>query len=255
MVAALRVKNLSVGLPNALPLIDRLCFELAPGERIGLVGASGSGKSLTAAALCGLLRPPLCVTGGSVQIDGQEILGASAAKMRKVRGRKIFQVFQSPSTALTPARRVGAQLNEAAHVAGIEAKRAVSQALASVQLPSHVFDQFPYQLSGGMKQRVLIAMALILRPRILIADEPTTGLDVLTEREILGALKSMANDTGASLLFISHDLRAVREVAERTLVLQDGHLVEYDAIECLAQSKSSAARELARAAIELQDPC
>lgn len=255
MVAALRVKNLSVGLPNALPLIDNLCFELARGERIGLVGASGSGKSLTAAVLCGLLRPPLCVTWGSVQIDGEEILGVSAAKMRQVRGRKVFQIFQSPSTALTPARRIGTQLNEAANVAGLEAKRAVSQALDAVQLPFQVFDQFPYQLSGGMKQRVLIAMALILRPRVLIADEPTTGLDVLTEREILGALKTMTDETGASLLFISHDLRAIREVAERTLVLQDGRLVEDDAIECLAQSKASAARELARAAIELQEPC
>lgn len=255
MVAALSVQQLSVGLPGERPLLDKLSFELAPGERVGLVGASGCGKSLTASTLCGLLRAPLCATQGSVRIDGSEILDASVATLRGLRGRVVFQIFQSPSTALTPVRRIGVQLDEAAHVAGVDARTATRKALETVDLAPHVSTLFPYQLSGGMKQRVLIAMALILRPRILIADEPTTGLDILTERGILAALNAMVDETGAALVFISHDLRAVRDVAARTLVLHDGRLVEDDHIDHLAHSQASAARKLAEAAVALQDPC
>lgn len=255
MVAALSVQHLSVGLPGERPLLDKLSFELAPGERVGLVGASGCGKSLTASTLCGLLRAPLCATQGSVRIDGTEILGASAATLRGLRGRAVFQIFQSPSTALTPVRRIGVQLDEAAHVAGVDARTATRAALETVDLAPHVSTLFSYQLSGGMKQRVLIAMALILRPRILIADEPTTGLDILTERGILAALNAMVDETGAALVFISHDLRAVRDVAARTLVLHHGRLVEDDHIDHLAHSQASAARKLAEAAVALQDPC
>lgn len=255
MVATLSVRNLSVAIPGETPLLDRLSFDLAPGERVGLLGASGSGKSLTAAALCGLLRPPLSVAGGSVRIDGVELLGASAAGWRCARGRKIFQIFQSPGTALTPGRRIRAQLAETARIAGVDARQAIPRALDAVALRAQVAELFPYQLSGGMKQRVLIAMALILRPRILIADEPTTGLDVLTERDILAALNTMADETGAAVLFISHDLRAVRDVAQRTLVMQGGRLVEDAPIAGLASSRAASARQLAEAAFALQNPC
>ena len=255
MVVALSVRNLSVAIPFEEPLLDGLNFDLEPGERMGLVGASGCGKSLTAAVLCGLLRPPLSVTGGTIWIDGHETTEASPAARRQLRGHKIFQIFQSPGTALTPARSVGTQLNEAADMVGGPSKATVLQALEAVSLGADIATLFPYQLSGGMKQRVLIAMALILRPHILIADEPTTGLDVLTEGDILRALKTMADETGASILFISHDLRAVREIADRTLVMEAGRLVENAPVDALHLSHVPAARELAEAAIALQSGC
>ncbi len=255
MVDALSVTNLSIAIPGAAPVLDRLNFNIAPGERVGLVGPSGCGKSLTAAALCGLLRPPLATTGGTIRIDNVDLARATPSVWRQVRGRKVFQIFQSPGTALTPARRIRAQLVETARIAGADPKQAVASALETVALDPHVADFFPYQLSGGMKQRVLIAMALILRPRILIADEPTTGLDVLTEREILAALTKMADEVGSAVLFISHDLRAVAEVASRTLVMEHGRLVADAPISELAASKAPAARQLAEAARELQATC
>lgn len=255
MVDALSVTDLSVAIPGARPLLDRLSFNIAPGERVGLVGPSGCGKSLTAAALCGSLRPPLAITGGMAQIDDVELVGAAPQVWRRVRGRTVFQIFQSPGTALTPARRIRAQLAETARIVGEDPKQAVTSALETVALDPHVADFFPYQLSGGMKQRVLIAMALILRPRILIADEPTTGLDVLTEREILAALTKMADEVGSSVLFVSHDLRAVAEVANRTLVMDHGRLVEDAPISNLATSIAPAARQLAEAAHALQIQC
>lgn len=255
MVAALSVKNLTVSLQRASPLIDAVSFDLAPGERVGLVGESGCGKSLTAGAVCGLLRPPLAVSAGSILLDGQELLGAGAKKWRHTRGTRIFQIFQSPGTALTPTRRIRPQLAETARIAGADPDAVVPAALEAAALERRVGDFFPYQLSGGMKQRVLIAMALILRPRILIADEPTTGLDVLTERDILAALNAMADETGAAVLFISHDLRAVREVAERVLVMEAGCLVEDTLIGDMAASTAQAARTLADAAIALQGTC
>ncbi|MEL6596612.1 MAG: ABC transporter ATP-binding protein [Pseudomonadota bacterium] len=255
MVALLQVQNLSVGLPFSAPLLDAISFDIAEGERVGLVGASGCGKSLTAGTLCGLLRAPLRVLAGSIRLDGTSLTDASPATWRAARGRSVFQIFQSPGTALTPVRRVGTQLAEVAQIAGRDTKAAVSQALDAVALQPDVTGLFPYQLSGGMKQRVLIAMALILRPRLLIADEPTTGLDVLTEHDILTALNTAADETGASVLFISHDLRAVRRIATRTLVMHAGRLVEDADIADLAISKAPAARALATAATALQNPC
>ncbi|SPF77142.1 putative ABC transporter ATP-binding protein [Aliiroseovarius pelagivivens] len=255
MVNALQVSDLTVSTPGTKPLLNGLEFSIRSGERVGLVGASGCGKSLAAAALTGLLRPPLALTHGTIRIDGQDIGDASPRVWRMHRGRRIFQIFQSPSTALTPTRRIGPQLAEAARIAGDTSGTAVERALETVSLAPHVAGFFPYQLSGGMKQRVLIAMALILRPNILIADEPTTGLDVLTERDVLAALNTMADETGAALLFISHDLRAVAEVASRTLVMENGRLVEDAPIAELAQSKAPAARQLAKAADALQAAC
>ncbi len=255
MVEALGVTDLSVVDGRGQRLLDPVSFTLAAGERVGLVGASGCGKSLTAAALCGLLRPPLTVAGGDVRIDGQSVLDLSPRAWRRMRGGSIFQIFQSPGTALTPGRRIRAQLAETARLAGRELETTIASALEAVELDARVAEFFPYQLSGGMKQRVLIAMALILRPRILIADEPTTGLDVLTEREILSALNAMADETGAAVLFISHDLRAVREVAARTLVMQAGRLVEDAPICGLETSPAPAARALAEAAAALQGAC
>ncbi|WP_282182568.1 ABC transporter ATP-binding protein [Aliiroseovarius marinus] len=255
MVDALQVSGLTVSIPGSAPLLNGVEFSIRAGERVGLVGPSGCGKSLTAAALTGLLRPPLVRTGGTIRIDGQDVGNACPRTWRTLRGRGIFQIFQSPGTALTPTRRIGAQLAEAAKIAGNASDATVARALETVSLAPPVAGLFPYQLSGGMKQRVLIAMALILRPRILIADEPTTGLDVLTERDVLAALNTMAEETGAALLFISHDLRAVAEVANRTLVMENGQLVEDAPLAALAQSTAPAARKLAEAAAALQAAC
>ena len=174
---------------------------------------------------------------------------------RKTRIAEAREALRDAMPDITPVRRVGTQLAEVAQIAGRDTKAAVSQALDAVALQPDVTGLFPYQLSGGMKQRVLIAMALILRPRLLIADEPTTGLDVLTEHAILTALNTAADETGASVLFISHDLRAVHRIATRTLVMHAGRLVEDADIAALAISKAPAARALATAATALQNPC
>ena len=253
MVSLLDVGGLTVAAPGRAPLLDGVGFRLVPGERVGLIGPSGSGKSLTAAALGGLLRPPLRASG-SARLDGLDLLALSPRGWRGVRGIGVFEVFQSPGAALTPGRRVGPQLAEAARRAG-RPNAAVADALAAVELSPTVVRRWPHQLSGGMKQRVLIAMALILRPRLLIADEPTTGLDALTEREVLGALDAMIAATGAALLFISHDLRAVATVAPRTLVIDAGRIVADGPTAGLATAEHAAARRLAGAAAALGAPC
>ena len=256
MVAALSVRGLTVAIPGAPPLVDAISFDLAPGEACGFDRRKRFRKVADReCALCGLLRPPIAVQSGSVRLDGRELMGASPAAWRQARGAQIFQIFQSPSTALTPGRRIGPQLIEAARRVRTDPKSAVPSALEAVHLDPKVVAQFPYQLSGGMKQRALIAMALILRPRVLIADEPTTGLDVLTERDTLASVNTMARETGAAVLFISHDLRAVREVAKRVLVLHQGQLVEDSVVDGLATSSAPAAQRLAEAAIALQDAC
>lgn len=252
MVNAMEAKGLTVTAPGGT-LLDALSFTIAPGERVGLIGQSGSGKSLTAAVLCGLLRPPLRLTTGTLILNGTS-MQANPRHWREVRGRQIFQIFQSPASALTPARRIGPQLRETARIAGAPSTR-ITEALDQVGLSQTVTGQFPYQLSGGMKQRVLIAMALILRPTILIADEPTTGLDVLTEGEVLDALRDMLDETSAALLFISHDLRAVQAVADRVLVMEGGKLVEDCVASALLQSRAPAAQALSEAAEILQTPC
>ncbi|MCF6316005.1 MAG: ABC transporter ATP-binding protein [Marinosulfonomonas sp.] len=255
MVDILKVSGLSVETAQGERLLRDVSFALAPGERCGLIGASGCGKSLTAAALCGLLRPPLSVTGGTATLEGVELFSLSPKMWRKQRRGAIFQTFQSPGSALTPTLRLGPQLTEAARISGADPRRVVPEALKIVGLPADTVRQFPYQLSGGMKQRSLIAMALILRPRVLIADEPTTGLDILTERDILRALDAMIEATGAALLFISHDLRAVRAIAPRTLVMAAGAIVEDCATDALENASHPAAQRLGQAAAELEAPC
>ena len=255
MVSAISLRNLTVATPQGQFLLNKLNFDLAKGERVGLIGASGSGKSLTAAMLCGLLRPPLSMTSGDLYLNGISMRGARPSHWRCHRGRNVFQIFQSPASALTPARRIGPQLEEAARIAGARVREVVPKVMDKLALSPDVVRQFPYQLSGGMKQRVLIAMALILRPAVLIADEPTTGLDILTELDILSALNDAVTETGATLLFISHDLHAVQEVADRVLVMQSGEIVEDGSIKTLGQSGAPAARLLAEAANRLRIPC
>lgn len=256
MVIALAVSDVSITGHGGKVLLDQISFNVSRGERIGLIGQSGSGKSLTAAALCGLLRPPLTWSSGTIAVNGQTIDSRNPRQWRQVRGRGIFQIFQSPASALNPARRIGAQLMETSRLAGHDDPAdSIETALNAVSLLPNVYDRFPYQLSGGMKQRVLIAMALLLRPSILIADEPTTGLDVLTEGGILDALNNMVDTTGTALVFISHDLRAVRKVADRVLVMDCGQIVEDGPVSTLSTSRAPAAQNLTNAAQTLQTIC
>jgi len=204
---------------------EAISLSVAPGEIVGLVGESGSGKSLTALAIMGLLAPEITASG-SILLDGRQIVGASENEMLAVRGQIAGIVFQEPMTALNPVMRAGDQVAETLLCHGIpraEAKRRAKQALEQVGLPG-TYDRYPHQLSGGQRQRVAIAIAIALRPRLLIADEPTTALDVATQAQIVALLQKLVAETGMGLLLISHDLPLVAEVANRTISLRQSEV-------------------------------
>jgi len=221
----LQIRELSVQAAGGPVLLDRLTFDLAAGERLALLGGSGAGKSVLAQCLLGLLQPPLCWRSGSIRWQGQEMSLLSSKQWHALRGNGIFLIFQSPGALLDPLLSVGYQLEQVAQRAQRPAAT-VEQALALVQLPAPVLRHHAHQLSGGMKQRVLCAMALLLRPQLVIADEPTSSLDDETAQEVLCALLAMQQATGCALLLITHDLRLVRQHAQRVLVLERGRIVE-----------------------------
>lgn len=202
----LRVEGLCVSVrtdQGLKPLVQDLSFTLAKGETLAIAGESGSGKSITSLAIMGLLPPPAVkVTGGKVLLGGQDLTAMSEASLRRVRGDRIAMIFQEPMTSLNPVMTVGAQLTEAirAHemVARSEARKRAVDALRAVRLsePERRMGQYPHELSGGMRQRVMIAMALALRPEVLIADEPTTALDVTVQREVLDLLRDLQRELG-----------------------------------------------------------
>ncbi len=214
------------------PAVDALSLAMAEGESLGLVGESGSGKSVTSLALLRLLDASAAVSG-SIVFEGQDLLRLPAEKMRRLRGSGIAMIFQEPMTALNPVMPVGRQIGEAlrAHQPGIGAARLrarvleMMDAVALPDLPRRAAD-YPHQFSGGQRQRILIAMALINRPRLLIADEPTTALDVTVQAQILELLARLRREFSLAMLFISHDLAVVSQVAERVAVLRRGVLVE-----------------------------
>ncbi|MFP5277476.1 MAG: ABC transporter ATP-binding protein [Acidobacteriota bacterium] len=234
MGALLAIRKLSVrfGANEAVRSID---LHVDEGEVLGLVGESGSGKSATSLAILGLLGPAACAQGqilwrgGGTEID---LLRRSNAELRSVRGREIAMIFQEPMTALNPVMSIGRQVAEcaAAHnpFTGREAKRKAIEALEAVRIPEAArrFGDYPHQFSGGQRQRILIAMALINRPRLLIADEPTTALDVTVQAQILALLRDLQREHGLAMLFISHDLAVVGEVAGRVAVMKAGTVVE-----------------------------
>ena len=213
-----------------------LTFSIAPGEVLGLVGESGSGKSVTSLALLGLLPPQARVSGQATFTQAGvsvELLSATQAQLRGLRGSRIAMIFQEPMTALNPVMRVGDQVAEAvqAHQPGIskqEAGRRAVEALREVSLPNPESSarDYPHQLSGGMRQRVMIAMAIVNRPQLLIADEPTTALDVTIQAQILDLLQELRARFSLAMLFISHDLAVVAKVADRVAVMYAGSLVE-----------------------------
>jgi peptide/nickel transport system ATP-binding protein len=228
----LEVRDLTITF-GSRAVVDRISFALAPGETLGLVGESGSGKSATSLALLRLL-PPNARISGSILFDGQPLLTLPEPAMRSLRGFAISMIFQEPMTALNPVMRVGDQIGETllAHhprLRRAEVRARVLAAMHEVALPAPELRlrDYPHQFSGGQRQRLLIAMALINRPRLLIADEPTTALDVTVQAQILSLLRTLRSNHGLAMLFISHDLAVVSQVADSIAVMQQGRLVEH----------------------------
>lgn len=233
----LRVEDLRVAF-GAREVVHGVSFSLRTGETLGLVGESGSGKSVASLAAMGLL-PPAASVSGSIRLaardggDDRELLGLPDHAIRPIRGRDIAMIFQEPMTALNPVMRVGEQIAEAlrAHQPGLsraEVRARVIESMHEVALPEpeRRLTDYPHQFSGGQRQRILIAMALVNRPRILIADEPTTALDVTVQAQVLRLLREIRDRHGLAMLFISHDLAVVAEVADRVAVMQHGSILE-----------------------------
>jgi len=235
MAPLLDVRDLTVAFrtqTGALPVVHRINFTIAPGEVLGLVGESGSGKSATSLAIMRLLAPNAQATG-EIRYNGTDLLTLSDEAMRAHRGRDIAMIFQEPMTALNPVMRVGEQIAEAvrAHhptLSRAELHQRVLTAMQEVALPEaeRRMRDYPHQFSGGQRQRILIAMAIVNRPCLLIADEPTTALDVTVQAQILVLLQKLRQQHGLAMLFISHDLAVVSETADRVAVMQRGHIVE-----------------------------
>jgi oligopeptide/dipeptide ABC transporter ATP-binding protein len=232
----LSVRDLRVGFVTEggrLQAVDRVSFELAPGEVLAIVGESGSGKSVTAQTLIGLTRSPNARIEGSVRLRGEELIDASDDELREVRGEQIGMVFQDPMTSFNPVYRIGAQIAEAirAHrpqASKGEGRERAVELLDSVGIPNAAqrVDDYPHEFSGGMRQRAMIAMALALEPNLLIADEPTTALDVTVQAQILALLARLNRERNLATILITHDLGVVAEVADRVLVMYAGRVVE-----------------------------
>ncbi|ULB11612.1 ABC transporter ATP-binding protein [Cereibacter azotoformans] len=233
---ALTVEGLEVSVRTEgglRPLVSGLSFTLARGETLAIAGESGSGKSITSLAIMGLLPPPAVrITGGRIRLGRTELTDLPESRMRAIRGDRVAMIFQEPMTSLNPVLTIGTQLAEAirAHetVSKAEARARALEALRSVRLsqPERRLDQYPHELSGGMRQRVMIAMALALRPELLIADEPTTALDVTVQREVLDLLRDLQRELGTAIILITHDMGVVAEMADRVIVMRDGRMVE-----------------------------
>ncbi|MGR3375867.1 ABC transporter ATP-binding protein [Salipiger abyssi] len=215
--------------------IDQVSLQLNPGEALGLVGETGCGKSVLTRAAFGLVpTPPARITSGSVQLDGRELLGLSDRALRGIRGSEVAMIFQDPMTYLNPVFRVGTQLVDAiraqsgGRIGKAEAKSIALDMLDKVHLPNpdRQFRAYPHELSGGMRQRVLIAMALAAKPKLLIADEPTTALDVTIQAQILDLMAELVEDLGLAMIMISHDLGVVAQVCSRVAVMYAGKIVE-----------------------------
>ena len=232
----LDVQHLSVTFGGAAPAVDDVSFSIARGETLGLVGESGSGKSVTAYSILRLLQPPGRTTAGRVIFEGRDLLALTEREMREVRGAGISLIFQEPMTALNPVMRVGDQIAEALLVHGkasrSDARARAVELLEAVKIAdaTHRVRDYPHQLSGGMRQRVMIAIALACRPPLVIADEPTTALDVTIQAQVLELLRELKSRYNLALLLITHDFGVIAEMADRVAVMSKGRLVEHGTV-------------------------
>ena len=235
MAPLLDVQDLTVvfdGSRKQVTAVDRVSLQIASGETLGLVGESGSGKSVTAFSILRLVQPPGRIVSGRVMFEGRDLLTLPEPEMRKVRGARISLIFQEPMTALNPVMRVGAQIAEALTVHGLaDSRQADARALelldaVGIDDPTRRVRDYPHQLSGGMRQRVMIAIALACRPPLIIADEPTTALDVTIQAQVLDLLRELKERFNLALLLITHDFGVIAEMADRVAVMYKGQVVE-----------------------------
>jgi peptide/nickel transport system ATP-binding protein len=231
----LEVRHLRVEFASrrgALVAIDDVSFSIAPGEVLGVVGESGAGKSVTGAAIIGLIEPPGRIVGGEILLEGRRIDNLPPEAMRQVRGRKIGAIFQDPLTSLNPLYTVGRQLTETIQThLGFGDQAARDRAIAlleSTGIPAAAqrIDHYPHQFSGGMRQRVVIALALAAEPRLIVADEPTTALDVSIQAQIIGLIKKLCKEQGTAVMLVTHDMGVIAETADRVAVMYAGRVAE-----------------------------
>ena len=234
-MSLLQVRNLIVEFPTrrgTLRALDDISFDIAPGEILGVVGESGAGKSLTGAAIIGLLEPPGRVAGGEIVLEGRRIDTLGYEQMRHIRGRRIGAIFQDPMTSLNPLYTVGRQLVETIRthlpVGEAEARRRAVSLLQDTGIPAaeQRIDHYPHQFSGGMRQRVVIALALAAEPKLIVADEPTTALDVSIQAQIIQLLKRLCRERGAAVMLITHDMGVIAETCDRVAVMYAGRIAE-----------------------------
>ena len=231
----LEVRNLRVEFPTrrqTLVAVDDVSFEIAPGEILGVVGESGAGKSLTGMAIIGLLEPPGRIAAGEIRLAGRRIDNLPREELRRIRGRRIGAIFQDPLTSLNPLYTIGEQLVETVlthlQVGAAEARERTLSLLAEVGIPApeQRIDHYPHQFSGGMRQRVVIALAIAAEPQLVVADEPTTALDVSIQAQIITLLKRLARNRGTAVMLITHDMGVIAETADRVAVMYAGRLAE-----------------------------
>lgn len=236
----LEVKNLRIEFPTrrgTLVAVDDVSFSINPGEVLGVVGESGAGKSLTGAAIIGLLEPPGRIAGGEIRLEGRRIDNLPYDEMRKIRGRKIGAIFQDPLTSLNPLYKISTQLVETicthTNLTANQARNRALELLQEVGIPSakERLDAYPHQFSGGMRQRVVIALALCAEPRLIIADEPTTALDVSIQAQIITLLKRLCRDHGTAVMLVTHDMGVIAETADRVAVMYAGRVAEIGPVE------------------------
>ena len=234
-MALLEVRNLRIEFPTrrgTLVAVDDISFSIDPGEVLGVVGESGAGKSLTGAAIIGLLEPPGRIAAGEIRFQGQRIDNLPVEQLRRIRGAKIGAIFQDPLTSLNPLYTIGRQLTETIQThLPLSAKQARDRAielLVEVGIPGadRRIDHYPHQFSGGMRQRVVIALALCCDPKLVVADEPTTALDVSIQAQIIALIKKLCRDHGAAVMLVTHDMGVIAETADRVAVMYAGRLAE-----------------------------
>lgn len=234
--ALLAVENLKVEFKTRHGLaqvLDGISVELSRGETLGIVGESGCGKSMTALSIMGLVPvPPGRIAGGAIRLDGEDLLQVDEARMRQIRGNEISMIFQEPMTSLNPVYSIGDQIAETVilhqGLSKRDAREHAIEMLRAVHIPApeRRVDEYPHQLSGGMRQRAMIAMALACRPRVLIADEPTTALDVTVQAQVFDLLRDLRENTGTAIILITHDMGAVAEMSDRVAVMYAGRIIE-----------------------------